>query len=185
MQDLELFLLFCRKFHQLDITYMVSGSVASILYGEPRLTHDIDIVVRLDDFDADTFCEAFPPEEFYCPPQEILILESKRRQRGHFNLIHYDTGFKADVYIAHDTPFYHWAFRHTNDILLVKETIRIAPPEYVIVGKLTYYREVKAEKHLIDIRGMLENVPEPVDWKIVEAEVLVRGLKEELALVKA
>ena len=35
----EPFLIFTRKFHELGIPYMVSGSVAAIFYGEPRLTN--------------------------------------------------------------------------------------------------------------------------------------------------
>ncbi len=35
------------------------------------------------------------------------------------------------------------------------ETIMLAPPEYVIVRKLEYFREGGSEKHLRDIRAML------------------------------
>ncbi|NWG14519.1 MAG: hypothetical protein HXY20_13410 [Acidobacteria bacterium] len=36
-----------RTLEELDIGYMVTGSIASSLQGEPRSTHDIDIVVNL------------------------------------------------------------------------------------------------------------------------------------------
>ena len=42
MQDPELFQIFIRPLNLLNIKYMVTGSVASIVYGEARLTHDID-----------------------------------------------------------------------------------------------------------------------------------------------
>lgn len=32
---------------RLQLTYLVTGSTATIAYGEPRLTNDIDIVVDL------------------------------------------------------------------------------------------------------------------------------------------
>lgn len=50
------------------------------------------------------------------------------------------------------------------------EPVNVAPPEYVIVGKLEYYREGRSEKHLRDIRAMLAvsaaelNQPELEDW---------------------
>jgi hypothetical protein len=47
------------------IKYMVVGSFASIAYGEPRLTNDIDIVVQLNFEQADLLCNAFPDPEFY------------------------------------------------------------------------------------------------------------------------
>lgn len=47
MPEPELSLLFVRPLNQLGVRYLVSGSVAAILYGEPRLTHDVDFVVFL------------------------------------------------------------------------------------------------------------------------------------------
>ena len=47
MHEAELSLLFVRPLNQLGVRYIVSGSVAAILYGEPRLTHDVDFVVFL------------------------------------------------------------------------------------------------------------------------------------------
>jgi hypothetical protein len=48
MPEPELFLLFVRPFNRAGFRYIVSGSVAAIFYGEPRLTHDVDFVVFLE-----------------------------------------------------------------------------------------------------------------------------------------
>ena len=64
---------------------MVTGAVAIIMYGEPRLTHDIDVVVDLHREDAEKLVQAFPSEEFYCPPIEVIKLKIDRPPRGHFN----------------------------------------------------------------------------------------------------
>jgi hypothetical protein len=66
---------------------MIGGSVASIFYGEPRLTHDVDFVVFLASEDVTKLAEIFPESDFYVPPPE-MIKEEVRRERGHFNLIH-------------------------------------------------------------------------------------------------
>ena len=42
MPDPELSLLFLPPLNRLGVKYVISGSVAAILYGEPRLTHDVD-----------------------------------------------------------------------------------------------------------------------------------------------
>ena len=55
------------------LTYMVVGSFASSLYGEARLTNDIDIVVNLRADAVDRLCDAFPSPEFYVsalPPEK-------------------------------------------------------------------------------------------------------------------
>ena len=52
MPPLEPFLIFTRKLNELNLRYMVTGSVAAIYYGEPRMTNDVDIVVFLRPEDA-------------------------------------------------------------------------------------------------------------------------------------
>ncbi len=47
MRELSLFELFTDPLNRIGIRYMITGAVASIIYGEPRLTHDIDLVVEL------------------------------------------------------------------------------------------------------------------------------------------
>lgn len=96
--DANVFLLFIRRLNGLGIRYMVTGSVASIAYGEARLTHDVDIVVEIGREDVGRLAAAFPESDFYLPPSEVIRIEVTRAQRGHFNIIHHETGFKADVY---------------------------------------------------------------------------------------
>jgi len=47
MPDPDLIALFVDPLDRLGIRYIISGSVAPMLYGEPRVTHDIDLVVFL------------------------------------------------------------------------------------------------------------------------------------------
>lgn len=154
MPEPELSLLFIRPLNQLGIRYFVSGSVAAILYGEPRLTHDVDFVVYLRTDDIPRMREMFPSPEFYLPPAESIHAELARERRGHFNAIHTDTGFKADFYPAGRDEFHAWAFRHARRLEYRGEPVMVAPPEYVIVRKLEYFREGGSEKHLRDIRAM-------------------------------
>jgi hypothetical protein len=48
MPETNLFLMFTQRLNMLGVTYMVSGSVAVIIYGEPRLTHDVDLTRRTE-----------------------------------------------------------------------------------------------------------------------------------------
>ncbi len=54
--------------------YMVTGSVAAAIYGEPRLTRGVDLVLALQGRDAGRLAAAFPSNEFYVPPAETVIL---------------------------------------------------------------------------------------------------------------
>jgi len=146
---------FVARLASLGVPYMVTGSTAGILYGEPRMTHDVDIVVQLTQRDVPRFVDAFPDEEFYCPPAEVLAIEVRRGMRGHCNLIHHATGFKADIYLASD-ELHAWALTRRRTLVLDGRDVAVAPVEYVIVRKLEYYREGRSSKHVRDIRGMLE-----------------------------
>lgn len=149
------FLLFTRKFRELGIPYMVSGGVAAIFYGEPRLTNDVDIVVFLKPEDVSRIGSAFPLEQFYCPPAETIQAELGRTERGHFNLIHHGTGFKADLYLSGSDPLHAWALSRARTVDFEGEALVLAPPEYVMVRKLQFYREGGSAKHLRDIQRML------------------------------
>ncbi len=148
MREAKLFLLFIRPMNQAGIRYVVTGSVAAIFYGEPRLTHDVDLVVFLKENDIRRLGEIFPSSDFYVPSTDVIAVEASREQRGHFNIIHIDTGFKADIYLTGRDELNAWAFRGKRSVQFEGETVVLAPPEYVIIRKLEFYREGGSEKHL-------------------------------------
>jgi hypothetical protein len=157
----EPFLVFTRKLEEIGVRYMVSGSVAAIFYGEPRMTNDVDIIVHLHAADASKLEAAFAGDEFYCPPREVIEIEIARSQRGHFNLIHHETGFKADIYPVCD-DLHRWGLIHARSAQLEEDRLALAPPEYVIVRKLQFFREGGSQKHLRDISRMLAALGE--EW---------------------
>lgn len=155
MPERDLIELFVQPLNQLGIRYLVSGSVAAMLYGEPRVTHDIDFVVFLRLDDALRLAAVFPSPEFYVPPSEVMAAEISRERRGHFNIIHTGSGLKGDFYTANRDELHAWAFRHSHRYSIREIPIVLAPPEYVILRKLEYHREGGSEKHLRDIRAIL------------------------------
>lgn len=175
----DLFTLFTSRFASAGIDAVVTGSVAAMFYGEPRLTHDIDLVVLLDDDSIDALVHAFPEAEFYCAPEEVIRVEAGRALRGHFNIIHHATGFKADVYLVGRDPLNRWALRDRRTLPLGDVTINIASPEYVIVRKLEFFREGGSPKHLEDIRGIVRHQRDKLDRTMIEAKVAELGLVDE------
>ncbi len=178
MPEANLFLMFTQRLNALGVAYMVSGSVAVIIYGEPRLTHGVVLIVVLDRAHIARLPEVFPPAEFYCPPTEVIAVEVAREQRGHFNIIHHDTGFKADVYLSGRDPLHAWGLARARHLEVEGQVLVVAPPEYVIVRKLEYYREGGSEKHLRDIRSILDTSPEAIQSAELEQQIAARGLQE-------
>jgi hypothetical protein len=175
----EIYLIFTEPLQQLGLDYVVTGSVASSSYGEPRFTHDIDLILSLPAASIDRLWKAFPADAFYCPPTEALRQEVKRESGGHFNLVHHESGFKADVYLVSSDLLSSWAFENSRKIEIVPgRMIRLAPPEYVILGKLQFYAEGGGERHIRDIRAMLEIVGDELDMEFLRRWIEELGVGE-------
>ncbi len=177
MQPLELLSIFISPLEDGDFPYFVTGSVASIYYGEPRLTHDIDVVLHLSQKDIAKFTLFFPLDHYYCPPEEVIQIESRRRPFGHFNLIHHESGLKADVYPDVGDPLHQWAFKNRRRVSIGNRAeLWLAPPEYIIIRKLEYFREGGSEKHIGDIKKMMPQVQSQLDFTFLHEQIDKRAL---------
>ncbi|MSQ72802.1 MAG: hypothetical protein EXR27_16145 [Betaproteobacteria bacterium] len=154
---------------RLGLPYCITGSVAASVYGEPRLTADIDVVLLLRQADIEALTSVFPADEYYVPPMETLMQELGREAHGMFNLIHHGTQFKADIFLASVDPLHVWAIENRRRIDLGGDGAWMAPPEYVIVRKLEYLREGGQDKHVRDVRFMLAATS--VDLSFIEDHV--------------
>lgn len=178
MQEPNLFGIYSGILNKNKISYFVSGSVASIIYGQPRLTHDIDLIIHLKADEIDTFIKAFPLDQFYCPPEETIRIELNRSIRGHFNLIHHETGFKADIYFTGSDELQLWAMNNKKHFDFPGYSLYVAPPEYVIIKKLEYYREGRSQKHILDIQGIIANSNEIIDYEFLNKKISEYKLEE-------
>lgn len=185
MPEPELSLLFIRPLNQIGARYIVSGSIAAIIYGEPRLTHDVDFIIYLNPENVRRLPEVFPQSDFYLPPVQVILDEVARDQRGHFNVIHLDTGFKADFYTSGRDELHAWAFRNARRLEYRGEILSVAPPEYVIIRKLEYFREGGSDKHLRDIRSMLMVSGPQINKEEIQDWIKRRGLEAQWGKVQA
>lgn len=175
--------IFAPRFNALGVPWAATGSIASIIYGEVRTTNDIDIVVLLDARAAAAIERVFSENEFYRPPRDAIEIERRRDTGGHFNLIHFESGYKADVYLHTTDALDAWALQNRRTIDLGDgEKLYLMPPECVLIYKLEFFREGGSDKHLRDVRGMLAVTD--VDRAVIDEEVARRGLTEEWAKVQ-
>jgi hypothetical protein len=149
-----------------QIQYLVTGAIASVAYGEPRLTNDIDIVAAMKEEHVPGLLKAFPSDEFYV--SEEAMKEAIRHQ-GQFNIIHPSSGLKVDVIIRKDTEFDRSRFSRIRRIQPAESyQANFASPEDVIIKKMEYYREGGSEKHLRDITGILKVSGEEIDCAYID-----------------
>jgi hypothetical protein len=158
------------------IVYLLVGSLASGVYGEPRLTRDIDIVVELRPDQAAKLCEAFPSPEYYVSQQAAREAVARG---GQFNVIHSASGNKIDFMLARaDAWGRSQISRRRREQILPGRPGYTAAPEDVIIGKLWYYREGGAEKHLRDIAAMLQVSGDEIDKEYIDHWTGQLGLTE-------
>lgn len=149
--------LFALRLAATGAPYMITGATAAILYGQPRVTNDLDLVLALDDATRAALLRAFPETDFYVPPESVIRAEQARSHRGHFNLIHHETGYKADIYLVGSDPLHAWALPLRRSLRWSDAVeVTVAPPEYVVLRKLEFYREGGSAKHPADIRAIVE-----------------------------
>lgn len=168
---------FIDPLEQGNIPYAVVGSVASSIYGEPRATNDLDLVIQVGVEDAARLAAAFPEEKFYVPPIEVVLTELGRGHGAHLKIIALEGMTKADLYplpVAQRTWF---ARRRTLEV--AGRQIWVAAPEAIILHKLLFHREGGGEKHLRDVRAMRVALGEALDQPWLEAEAVRLGLRLE------
>ncbi|HVT58346.1 MAG TPA: hypothetical protein VHR45_08090 [Thermoanaerobaculia bacterium] len=145
----------------MDLPYLITGSLATVFYGEPRFTNDIDIVVDLPDAQIEELCAAFPSPEFY------LSAEAARRavaQKSQFNVIHPVSGLKLDFIVPADTVFNRSRLARARSIHPAPDYVAsFASPEDVILMKLDFHQRGGSDKHLRDIAGVLRVSGEQLD----------------------
>ncbi len=165
-----------QRFENTEIEYFLVGSLASMYYGRPRFTNDVDLVVKINACQAFTFENLFDLEDYYCPPHEIISDEVLRG--GSFNLIHQASGIKIDIVLLKKSVFYQTEFSRRRKVQLLPDfTAYIASPEDIIIKKLDFYREGESEKHLIDIRGIV--LETEIDKTYLNEWIVKLGLTEE------
>ena len=166
---------FIEPLDRLGIVHMVTGSVGAMAYGEPRMTTDVDIVIRLESDQIGPLLASFPEDAFYRPPEDVVRHEIGRPTRGHFNVVQHATGMKADFYLIGRDQLQSDALERRQTLAIGGVHISLAPPEYVIVRKLEYHREGGSDKHLRDIASMLA-AGCSLDLGWLEPELAARGL---------
>jgi hypothetical protein len=174
MEPYELLQFMAKLLEASKIPYLVTGSMASMAYGEPRLTNDIDIVAAMEEEHVREFVKAFDPEKYYVSAE---MIRNAIARSGQFNIIHSDTGLKVDVMIKEKTPFDESRFKRTQRINIT-DTIQVsfASPEDVIIKKMEFFKAGGSEKHIRDITGMLKVSGAEIDRKYISSWAAQLGL---------
>lgn len=132
-------LLVTHILERLDIPYAVGGSLASSLHGVMRSTLDVDILADMQPEHIQPLVEALS-QEFYADDE---MMRDALEHQSSFNLIHYETAFKVDIFIRKSGPFDQMQLYRRREAIIAtdpEESIYVTSPEDTILAKLDWYR---------------------------------------------
>ncbi len=170
---------FAPGFIASGIEWMITGGVAAIVYGEPRLTQDLDVVATFGPREAAVLASHFPDPTYYCPPVEVIASEAGRESHGHFNLLHLESGARADIYFAKGDALAVAAIVRPQQVHLAGLTVPLAPADYVILAKLRFRSQGAGERHLRDVRSMLRVLGGDLNVDQLRAQAVALGLTKQ------
>jgi hypothetical protein len=187
---LDITLFVAHTFDEHGVAYLVGGSLASSLHGIPRATLDVDIVARIGLQHVDTLIASWR-DSFYL---DEAAIRQAIEDRASFNLIHLQTLFKVDVFVAKDDVASREQMERRQQFVVEEGTGRhlvVASPEDVIAHKLYWYQlgDEVSERQWSDAIGVLRVGRDRLDIEylrhiatLLDVEVLLRRACAEVGI---
>jgi hypothetical protein len=176
-EPLEITLLVIAAFDQLGISYLIGGSLASSIYGEPRFTRDADVLADIRKEHVQPLCEMLEGD-FNIAKEAI---ESAIRYKTSFNVIHYESLFKIDVFLPKMRRFEEQEFKRralrvvTHD---PEKSAYVASAEDVILAKLDWYRQGNevSDQQWRDVTGIFKANEGSLDFEYLRQSAEELGI---------
>jgi hypothetical protein len=152
-----------ERLRDVGIPYMVVGSYASNMYGEPRATNDIDIVVAARFPQIEQFAARLDEDKYLSlqAARDALLHESM------FSVIDTSSGWKVDLIPRKRQPFDHVAFERRSPGRLLDREIVVLSREDAILSKLAWAKKSDSERQLRDVESILV-----LQWERIDFEYL-------------
>ena len=165
----------------LGIRYAIGGSIASGLYGTVRFTRDADITVQPFSPAAGRLHDLLK-DEFYVSRQ---AMEEALRSHRSFNVIHFETAFKIDIFVQGPSEFEQRLLDRSRMLRLSdasRRDVSVVSPEDIILLKLRWFRETggTSERQWTDVLGVLAVQGKTLDFDYLTDSAKKLGLEELL-----
>jgi len=168
---------------RLGVPFMLTGSHVASLQGEPRMTHDIDIVVDIQPDQIDALIAEFPPLDYYLNRGAI---EQALSQRGMFNVIDIREGDKIDFWLLTEDAFDRSRFARRQRIDIEGVAVAASSPEDTIVMKLRWGRDAGgSERHYRDALRVYQLQQAKLDLEYLERWIRALRLTDDWIRLRA
>lgn len=168
----------CGALDALRVPNTIGGSLAGSFAGEPRSTIDIDVIAALEDEHVDDLIAALS-SRFYVDADAV---RRAVRTKTSTNLIHQDSQFKVDLFIAGGTPLDMQQIQRRQAVDVGGRTIHVHPPEDILLQKLRWYRAggETSDRQWRDIRGIVRVQASALDRAYLRDNAPVLGVSDLL-----
>lgn len=163
-----------RALDATGIPHMVTGSLASTLHGEPRATHDIDLVIDPGRENLADFVAHLDRARFYVGDATGAL-----ERRDQFNVIEVTTGWKVDLIIRKERPFSEAEFARRRPTTILGIPTAVTSVEDTVLAKLEWARAGDSDRQRRDVIAILK-VQRTVDTTYLRHWGEILGLSEEL-----
>lgn len=156
------------------IPYMVTGSLASSYYGEPRSTRDADIVIDPLPVALASFVESLVAGGYYV---DRAAASDALRARTQFNAIGTDA-LKVDFIIRKARPFSIEEFGRRRSADLLGTSGYVATAEDVVIAKLEWAAASDSDRQRRDATAIVR-IADDLDEAYIDRWAVRLGLAED------
>jgi hypothetical protein len=186
MSQSELLKRVVARLREAGIEHMLTGSVVSSLQGEPRATHDIDIVIAVRGTSeqlAGALKAAFPEPDYFLDEDAARAAVAARSM---FNMIDAREGDKVDFWLLADDDFDRSRFARRITEEFEGVALAVSRPEDTILGKLKWSAmSGGSEKQFTDALRVYEVQHGQLDKEYLDTWAERLGVKELLDRLRA
>lgn len=176
MNPAEVFRQITNALNEANVSYMLTGSFASNLYGTGRATQDIDLVISATSEQMAPLLSSLPKSDYYF---DLAAAQEAARRRSMFNILDMVSGWKIDMIFQKAGPYHQQAFQRRISAQVEGVPVVAATAEDLIISKLDWAKMGESSRQIQDVAAVLKVQGKKLDRPYIEKWITELDLGSE------